>query len=109
MSITNQGIKRIAELSKLSFKDSPQKSQDQISNFTKEFNSIIKMVDTLKKVDTSHIDPLEFAPNTQATLRPDAVMEEELQKELFSNYQGVDSDLAKKLQCFIVPKVIEIE
>lgn len=103
MSVTQSVIKKTAKLSKLRFEG------DELIKFAKEFDSILDMVDSLKNIDTSNTECLESLSKNQITLRVDEIKDGDLQEELFGNVNGPNSALAKKLHCFVTPKVVDSE
>lgn len=103
MSVTQSVIKKTAKLAKLRFEG------DELAKFAKEFNSILDMVDSLQNIDTSNIECLESLSKKQITLRADEVKDGNLQEDLFSNVKGPNARLAKKLHCFVTPKVVDSE
>lgn len=103
MSVTQSVIKKTAKLAKLRFEG------DELAKFAKEFNSILDMVDSLQNIDTSNIERLESLSKKQITLRKDEIKDGNLQEDLFSNVKGPNAGLAKKLHCFVTPKVVDSE
>jgi aspartyl-tRNA(Asn)/glutamyl-tRNA(Gln) amidotransferase subunit C len=94
-------VLRLAKLARLNF------DSNQINNFISQFQSILNMIDKIKDLDCTNIEPLKSINNENLLTRQDEVREGGLQKELLSNAPGNDASLAKKVECFIVPKVIE--
>jgi len=94
-------VLKLAKLARLNFDDS------QINNFISQFDSILSIIDQVKNLDCAHIEPLKSISNENLLTREDEVREGALQKELFFNAPGKNATLAKEVNCFIVPKVIE--
>ena len=94
-------VLKLAKLAKLRFID------QQIDEFNSQFKSILEMIDQVLDLDCSQIEPLKSISNENLLTRKDEVIEGDLQKELFFNAPGKDAALAKEVNCFIVPKVIE--
>ena len=103
MSVTQSVIKKTAKLAKLRFE------REDLAKFAEEFNSILDMVDSLQNIDTSNTECLESLSKKQITLRADEVKDSNLQEDLFSNVEGANALLAKRLHCFVAPKVVDSE
>ncbi len=101
MSITNEEVKKIAKLSRLSF------SEEEYKNFQTQLSNIMAMINKISEADTENVEPLTSVNNSNLRMREDECTEIERVEELFSNAPGKESELAKEIKCFIVPKVIE--
>ena len=99
--ITNAEIEKIAKLAKLHF------SVDEVTNFTKEFASIMQMIDTLNELDCTDIAPLTSIVDGEQTLRADVVTNNDISDEIFANVPSKIAGFAKEIKCFVVPKMIE--
>jgi aspartyl-tRNA(Asn)/glutamyl-tRNA(Gln) amidotransferase subunit C len=99
--LTAQSIDKIAKLAKLNF------TEEECGRFVSDLSDIMTMIDILKQVDCSTIDPLTSVCEMNQRMRVDLVTEPNLVDDLFSNVLGTTSSLAKEIKCFIVPKVIE--
>jgi aspartyl-tRNA(Asn)/glutamyl-tRNA(Gln) amidotransferase subunit C len=99
--ITTSEVEKIAKLAKLTF------SSEEITNFAKEFSSIMKMIDKLNELDCQDVVPLTSLADAKQALRSDSVTENDIAEELFANAPGKTADFAKEIKCFVVPKMIE--
>ncbi|MBK8661979.1 MAG: Asp-tRNA(Asn)/Glu-tRNA(Gln) amidotransferase subunit GatC [Ignavibacteriales bacterium] len=95
MSISVDDVRYVAKLSMLEFEE------DELIQFTKEFNKIIEYVDQLNDLDLSDIEPL-YHPieGSKATLREDITQKSISHDEAFLNAPDHEDGF------FIVPKVI---
>lgn len=105
MSITEQDVKKLAELAKLDFQLDLGINNDEFKNkLINNLNNILNLVGQLKNVDTTNIEPM-MHPDEQAKqrLRPDLVTENNVRDSMQSiaPSNSVDSGL------YLVPKVIE--
>lgn len=94
--LTDEEVAKISHLSRL--KLNPQ----EIQEFKNKLSTIFSMVETLRQVDTSHIEPMTHPLQSFQMLREDAVTESD-QREL---YQSV-SPKKTVAGLYLVPKVIE--
>lgn len=101
MSITNEDVKKVAKLARLKF------SEAEVNSFASQLDSIMKMIDEINDVDCSNIEPLASVCDMNLRLRADEVDNNITREELFLNVPGKDSDVAKEIKCFIVPKMVE--
>lgn len=95
MSVTVDDVKYIAKLSMLRF------DEQEIEQFTREFNKIIEYVDQLNDLDLSDIEPL-YHPieGSEPTLRTDETVPSLDHEKAFRNAPQREGDH------FAVPKVI---
>ncbi|GAB1441721.1 Asp-tRNA(Asn)/Glu-tRNA(Gln) amidotransferase subunit GatC [Ignavibacteriales bacterium] len=95
MSITVDDVLYVAKLSMLEFEE------DELIQFTKEFNKIIEYVDQLNDLDLTDIEPL-YHPieESKAILREDLAEKSISQEKTFLNAPDHEDGLFK------VPKVI---
>jgi aspartyl-tRNA(Asn)/glutamyl-tRNA(Gln) amidotransferase subunit C len=100
MSIEDE-VRRISKLSKLKF------SEAELGNFTRQFQSILNMVESLKNLSCEGVEPLKSISSENFRTRVDEIIEGGIEQKLFTNAPGRQADLAKEVNCFIVPKVIE--
>lgn len=98
---TETEVLKVAKLAKL------QLSQEEITNFVKQFSNIMQMIKPLQEVDCRDIEPLKSISNQNQRMRPDVVDDNAQRASLLSNAPGTTAELAKEVGCFIVPKVIE--
>jgi len=95
MSLTQDDVKKIAHLARLSISD------DDIPSYEKELSNILGLVEQMNAVDTSDVDPMAHPLDMAQRLRDDVVTEENHRDE----YQSVAPSVEKGL--FLVPQVIE--
>lgn len=96
MTLSNQEIQYLAQLSKLTI------NNDEIDDVRSKINDIINMVGLLSEVDTDGIEPLANPTDAMQRLRPDTVTEtDDNRQSLMANAPHIEDDL------FLVPKVIE--
>ena len=99
--ITDKEIQRLSKLVKLSFND------QETAVLSTQLTNIIKMLDSLKEVDTTNIEPLTSALDLTQRFRHDTITVEDISDNLFLNTPSKTGDIAKNMKCFVVPKVIE--
>ena len=96
-TLSKKDINKTANLAKLIISESENQSLEQ------NINEILKLVDKMNQIDTTHIEPLAYSSNETQPLRQDIVTETN-QRALFQeNAPQVKSGL------YIVPVVIESE
>ncbi len=94
-------IDKIARLARIKIKD----NEKQL--FADQISSIMEMVDQMKEVDCTDIEPLRSVVGTVQHLRKDQIQDGNIAQDLFQNAPGKQAGLAKDIQCFVVPKVVE--
>lgn len=94
-------VARLAKLAKLKFSD------QEMEVFASKFGNILDMIDKITQVDCSGIEPLTSISKEKILTRVDQVTDGRVQSQLFKNAPGKNALLAKEVNCFIVPKVIE--
>lgn len=99
--IDKNTIEKIARLAKIKI------TPDKIDYFSSQLESILELMNSMKDVDCGDIRPLRSVHDLNLRTREDIVNEAALDTEIFSNAPHQTSELAKKVKCFIVPKVIE--
>jgi len=99
--ITTTEVTRIAKLAKLNFTES------EIKTFSEQLTNIANLLDELKAVDCSNVEPLTSVCDHTQRLREDKITISNITDELFANVPGTTADFAKEIKCFIVPKVVE--
>jgi len=99
--ITKDEVNKIAKLAKFNF------DEKEISHFQTQLVNIMSMIDVLTQIDCSKIEPLTSVCNMNQRMREDVVTESDIRQELFANTSGENAKLAKEINCFIVPKVVE--
>jgi aspartyl-tRNA(Asn)/glutamyl-tRNA(Gln) amidotransferase subunit C len=99
MSLTPDQVQRIALLARIAV------SPEEARGVTDRLNQVLGLIDQLQALDTSGIEPMAHALDSQLAarqrLRPDAVTEPDRRDQ----YQAVAPAVEKGL--YLVPKVIE--
>lgn len=95
MSVEKADIEKIAILSRIRIEKS------DIPEMVSRLNDILSMVDTMRAVDTSGIEPLHNPHDASQRLRADKVTETDQREQLLKNAPAAQQGL------FLVPKVIE--
>jgi aspartyl-tRNA(Asn)/glutamyl-tRNA(Gln) amidotransferase subunit C len=95
MKVDVATVRRLAELSKLSF------SENEENDMVDGLNEMIAFVDKLKELDTSNVEPLVFMTDETNVLREDVVEAPITQAEALKNAPSKD------MYYFRVPKVIK--
>jgi aspartyl-tRNA(Asn)/glutamyl-tRNA(Gln) amidotransferase subunit C len=95
MTITEQEVKYIAELSKLELDAS---ASDKMK---RELESIVEFMATLNKLDTENIEPLTHVGNLENVFRKDEVEPSTSREDILKNAK------CRTEECFTVPKTVE--
>ena len=95
MSLSHDQVRRIARLARLAIR------ADETEQVLESLNRVLGLVDQMRQVDTSGIEPMAHPLDAQQRLRADVVTERN-QREL---YQSVAPAVEGGL--YLVPKVIE--
>jgi aspartyl-tRNA(Asn)/glutamyl-tRNA(Gln) amidotransferase subunit C len=95
MKVDVATVRRLAELSKLSF------SENEETEMVDGLNEMIAFVDKLKEIDTANVEPLVFMTDETNVLREDVVESPISQAEALKNAPSKD------MYYFRVPKVIK--
>lgn len=95
MKVEVATVRRLAELSKLSF------SENEETEMVDGLNEMIAFVDKLKELDTANVEPLVFMTDETNVLREDVVEAPISQAEALKNAPSKD------MYYFRVPKVIK--
>ena len=95
MKVDVATVRRLAELSKLSF------SENEETDMVDGLNEMIAFVDKLKELDTENVEPLVFMTDETNVLREDVVETPISQAEALKNAPSKD------MYYFRVPKVIK--
>jgi aspartyl-tRNA(Asn)/glutamyl-tRNA(Gln) amidotransferase subunit C len=95
MKVDVATVRRLAELSKLSF------SENEETEMVDGLNEMIAFVDKLKELDTANVEPLVFMTEETNVLREDVVEAPISQAEALKNAPSKD------MYYFRVPKVIK--
>jgi aspartyl-tRNA(Asn)/glutamyl-tRNA(Gln) amidotransferase subunit C len=95
MSLTIQDVKRVAHLARIAV------TEDEAEDVLRKLTGIFALIEDMRKVDTTGIQPMSHAADVSLTLRDDAVTETDHREQ----YQSVAPATADGL--YLVPKVIE--
>lgn len=95
MSISKEEVKRVANLSKLSFSD------DELDMFTTQMGQIINMMEELKNVDTEGVAFTSNVSSEINVLREDVVIKGEDRELLLKNVPETENGFIK------VPAIID--
>ncbi len=99
--ITDTELKKLQKLAKLSFR------QEETSIFLSKLRGVIEMIDKLKDIDCSEIEPLRSVCDDNQRMQADEVTISDQSEDLFRNVPEKGAQFAKEIKCFVVPKVIE--
>ena len=94
MKITNEKVKQLAQLARLSFEG---EEKDAIRT---DLEKILEMCEKLNEVDTTDVEPLVYMTSNVNVLREDEIKQEITHEEALKNAPKTDSDFIR------VPKVI---
>lgn len=95
MAVSNEQVKYIANLARLSF------TNEEVEKLAGEMNKILDYMDELQEVDTADVEPLEYVTRGESKLRADEAKEPLSHEDVLKNAPNADSDY------FRVPRVIE--
>ena len=95
MSLSPDDVRRIARLARIALQ--PAES----AAVAERLNAVLKMVEQIRRVDTSGVEPMAHAQDVVQPLREDSVTESD-QRE---RYQAVAPAVEEGL--YLVPKVVE--
>jgi len=95
MSLTQDDVKKIAHLARLSI------SEDDIPSYEKELSNILNLVEQMSAVDTSDVLPMAHPLDMVQRLRDDVVTETDHHEQ----YQSIAPSVENSL--YLVPQVIE--
>lgn len=95
MSLSDDQIQRIARLARVAVRP------DEAGAVAERLNRVLALIDQMRAVDTTGIDPMSHALDLVQRLRADAVTEEDRRAE----YQKVAPAVEEGL--YLVPKVLE--
>ena len=84
--ISEQEVKKIAELSRLSL------SSDELKKRTEDMNNIIHYMDTLNEIDTDNVEELYNVHDMNNTLRDDSFEESLDKKDVLKNSPRSNED-----------------
>ena len=95
MSLTQDDVKKIAHLARLSI------SEDDIPAYEKELSNILNLVEQMSAFDTSDVAPMAHPLDMVQRLRDDVVTETDHHERYQDIAPGVENSL------YLVPQVIE--
>lgn len=98
MKITEQEVRRVAELANLALSD------EEIVRMTHDMDGILTHMDQLNELDTSHVEPMSqvlYDAEETATLR------EDLERKPLNNADALANAPVAGAGYYKVPKVIE--
>ena len=84
--ISEQEVKKIAELSRLSL------SSDELKKRTEDMNNIINYMDTLNEINTDDVEELYNVNDMNSTLRDDIIEESLDKKDVLKNSPSSNKD-----------------
>ena len=97
----NSNIEKLANLSRIIItKEAAKKFQENLDN-------VMRVIDMIKELDCSSIDPLTSVSSMKLRTRADKVVETNATEGILSNAPGKNAAISKDLHYFNVPKVIE--
>lgn len=95
MKISNEEVKHIAKLAKLSL------SEEEVEKFSTELGQIAEFVEQLNEVDISGVSPTAHVVDKKNVFRKDEM------KPSFAREQILKNAPSKEAGCISVPKVVE--
>jgi aspartyl-tRNA(Asn)/glutamyl-tRNA(Gln) amidotransferase subunit C len=95
MSLSDDQVRRLARLARIAIQ--PGESAAVLERL----NRVLALVEEMRHVDTTGIEPMAHAQNLVQRLRPDAVTEADQHRLYQSVAPAVEGDL------YLVPKVLE--
>jgi len=98
MKITDEEVRRVAELASLALRD------DEVQRMAKDLDNILSHIDKLNELDTSGVEPMAqvlYESEETATLREDR------EKPSLSNAEALANAPVSGSGYFKVPRVIE--
>ena len=95
MSLTPDDVRRLARLARIAIDD------DDSAAVLERLNAVLGLIDEMRAVDTTGIDPMSHALDIAQRVRPDEVREPDRREPYQSVAPAVEDGL------YLVPKVIE--
>jgi aspartyl-tRNA(Asn)/glutamyl-tRNA(Gln) amidotransferase subunit C len=95
MSLVHDQVQRLARLARIALR--PEESEAVLERL----NRVLGLIDEMRRVDTSGIEPMAHPLDAQQRLRPDTVTESDQHQLYQSAAPAVEEGL------YVVPKVIE--
>ena len=97
MKITRLDVEHVAKLAKLQF------NSEEFDEFSKDFQDIVNMVETLSEVDTSNVKPTHHGNDIVNAFRQDVAIDSHHQAALLANAPSSQDGFIQ------VPVIIESE
>ena len=95
MSLANDDVRRIAALARIAI------TADESAQVLERLNRVLALIDEMRAVDVSGVEPMAHAQQLGQRLREDKVTESDQHERYQSVAPAVEGDL------YLVPKVIE--
>ena len=95
MKISNEEVKHIARLAKLSL------SEEEIEKYSKDLGDIATFIEALNEVDISGVEPTAHVVDKKNVFRKDEM------KDSFNREEILKNAPSKEAGCISVPKVVE--
>jgi aspartyl-tRNA(Asn)/glutamyl-tRNA(Gln) amidotransferase subunit C len=95
MSLSDDQVRRLARLARIAIRP------DEAAAVVDRLNRVLGLIDEMRRVDTSGIEPMAHPVDAVQRLRPDAVTEDDRRELNQSVAPAVEGGL------YLVPKVIE--
>ena len=95
MSLTNDDVRRIAALARIAI------TADESAEVLERLNSVLALIEEMRAVDVSGVEPMAHALDVGQRLRADEITE----RDRHEAYQSVAPAVEEAL--YLVPKVIE--
>jgi len=95
MSLANDDVRRIAALARIAI------TADESAQVLERLNRVLALIDEMRAVDVSGVEPMAHAQELGQRLREDKVTESDQHRLYQSVAPAVEGDL------YLVPKVIE--
>jgi aspartyl-tRNA(Asn)/glutamyl-tRNA(Gln) amidotransferase subunit C len=95
MSLSHDQVRRIARLARIAIRP------DETQSVLESLNRVLGLIDEMRRIDTSGIEPMAHPLNAEQRLRPDVVSEADRRQLYQSVAPAVEGGL------YLVPKVIE--
>ena len=95
MSIDKDTVKHISKLARISL------DENKVESLSKDLTSIMKFIESLKKLNTDKTTPLTSIINASLVSRKDEVKDGKIRDQILKNSPEKNDEF------FVVPKVIE--
>jgi aspartyl-tRNA(Asn)/glutamyl-tRNA(Gln) amidotransferase subunit C len=95
MSLSDDQVRRLARLARIAIRP------DESAAVLERLNRVLALVEEMRRVDTTGVEPMAHAQDLVQRLRPDVVTESDQHRLHQSVAPAVEGDL------YLVPKVIE--